>query len=184
MAYRIEGLQFAFCEMSNPSKLTAEDFAGWHSPSQSFEPISLGSMMAVKGSSSNWTEIFTTLPNNRILRIWFLYTNDGYKSLIDQILSTFKFLDQNQQTDNSSSCVNDSDCALAIANSWSDCSLIDTCEPIDYSLGKWIAVNQAWFSQQVQKCAPEVKACNPKPLNDKFSAVCSNLVCKKMASKL
>ena len=80
-------------------------------------------------------------------------------------------------------CKQDSECALIIDQSWTNCKLQDTCEPADYSQEKWIAVNQQSYSQVTWKNCPDRVAamCNPKPINDRFMGKCLNNMCQKVA---
>lgn len=88
LAFKIEGLEFAVCEMANEQRLTPEQFAKIHSPESQFTPMSLDNQSGVTA----YTEIFINSPQNKILRIWYRYSRREDKLIVDQILSTFKFL--------------------------------------------------------------------------------------------
>jgi hypothetical protein len=79
-------------------------------------------------------------------------------------------------------CQNDSDCTLVVKDSWGDCSLITACQPIDYSEEKWVAVNQEKYAASIRGCEIPAMMCDPKPLNDKFSAKCVSGSCRKEPS--
>ncbi len=83
------------------------------------------------------------------------------------------------------SCRDGSDCALVIQNSWFDCKLQNTCEPVDYSLSKWVAVNQQWYSQTNLESCPATRYppldCDPKPINDQYTSKCIRNHCQKTA---
>lgn len=77
------------------------------------------------------------------------------------------------------SCNLDSDCTLVVNNTWADCSLLNICQPIDYSLETWVAVNQERYAEAVQRCEITALACDPKPVNDRYSARCMGGFCQK-----
>lgn len=53
-----------------------------------------------------------TDPRNRVLHIYLNRDSQQYQETFDQILSTFQFLDQEQNADNSKVCLQDNDCTL------------------------------------------------------------------------
>ena len=83
------------------------------------------------------------------------------------------------------SCVTDEDCALVNKELGLSCCYAGTCQEIDYSEEKWIAVNSIWLRlSQEQKC-PSKEECGPAPLcavrikNNDFQAKCDAGICKK-----
>lgn len=81
-------------------------------------------------------------------------------------------------------CVQDEDCILVNKEREPDCCYINGCEPIDYSLDKYIAVNANWRDQQIQaSCKQDIGCpnCDPKPINDQYQAVCKNNRCEKVS---
>ena len=90
------------------------------------------------------------------------------------------------QDDNKDMCNNDSDCQLVMNGDWSKCNYSGACQPIDYSLKKWIAVNSAWFNKTLHKNCPDIDKigapqCFPKPINDNYTAKCFNHLCNKIS---
>lgn len=81
------------------------------------------------------------------------------------------------------SCQKNSDCSLQIQNSWSVCNLGENCQPIDYSQNLWIGVNNTWYQQtRTIHCPPDKypgRGCDPKPVNDQYSAQCIQNTCQK-----
>jgi hypothetical protein len=86
------------------------------------------------------------------------------------------------------SCSRDEDCQLVNKNHGFSCCWEGACEPIDYSLDKWIAVNNNWFSEQRAENCPTIDKCGPapmcasKPINENFEAQCVNNVCQKIST--
>lgn len=78
------------------------------------------------------------------------------------------------------SCQTDSDCALVVKDSWSDCSLIPICQPTDYSQERWVGVNQEEYTTRIQGCEIPAVMCDPMPINDKFTAKCVHTTCQKV----
>lgn len=81
------------------------------------------------------------------------------------------------------SCQQDSDCSLQIKDSWSNCNLGQSCQPVDYSEDQWIGVNNNWYQQTRDNNCPQSKypprGCDPKPVNDQYVAKCVQNTCVK-----
>ncbi len=82
-------------------------------------------------------------------------------------------------------CTSDSGCTLADSGRGFSCCWIGQCEALDYSLGRWIAVNKTWFDEgrasycpSAQDCGP-APGCLPKPINGNFTAGCVSGKCVK-----
>jgi hypothetical protein len=82
------------------------------------------------------------------------------------------------------SCIKDEDCTLVDEELAFSCCWAGACREINYSEGKWIAVNNDWFEQQrLRHCTAD---CGPAPLcavrvkNDNFTASCVEGMCKKL----
>jgi hypothetical protein len=84
------------------------------------------------------------------------------------------------------SCRTDDDCLLINEDLGFSCCWVGACEPIDYSLDKWIAVNKDWFAEQRATDCPPPEECGPAPMcavraiNENFRAQCMNSVCQKV----
>lgn len=100
-------------------------------------------------------------------------------SQTDQILSTFKFTDQNTTSTNQSSCQQDSDCVISDFN---PCPFTTKCE--DYSQTSYIGVNSKWLQDQNlgKMCMMVMAQCSQEQLtiNKHYSAKCINSVCQKV----
>jgi hypothetical protein len=83
------------------------------------------------------------------------------------------------------SCLIDDDCQLINKDLRFSCCWAGACEPIDYSLDTWIAVNKDWFAEQRATECPTPEDCGPAPMcavraiNENFRAQCINSVCHK-----
>lgn len=87
-------------------------------------------------------------------------------------------------TTSQDTCTTNSDCRIVLNNAWNDCALLNSCDPIDYSLDSWIAVNGGWFDSMTESKCPDLKlmgnpGCESKPVNDRFEAVCLSNKCMK-----
>lgn len=84
------------------------------------------------------------------------------------------------------SCGSDSDCQLANSARGLSCCYAGACDPADYSLEQWEAVNAAWYHSARSKYCPTPEQCGPapmclpKPLNDNYSAKCIAKECRKV----
>ncbi|MBI4226479.1 hypothetical protein HY612_05195 [Candidatus Roizmanbacteria bacterium] len=81
------------------------------------------------------------------------------------------------------SCDSNDDCLLINKDVGIDCCGSNKCQSIDYSQDKWIAVNIRWQLNQMQNYCPgdeKCSTCFPKPINNRFDAVCRNNLCKKV----
>ncbi len=84
-----------------------------------------------------------------------------------------------------SGCSQDRDCVLVDSDLFPTCCWSGACEPVDYSLEKWISVNLSWFSSMRDRLCPSVEKCggapncDPKPTNDGFKARCVSGSCEK-----
>lgn len=81
------------------------------------------------------------------------------------------------------SCEADADCILVDSGLGFRCCWAGACEQIDYTDGKWVAVNKGWFDRQriehcPQDCGP-APLCAVRVLNDNYTAVC-NGICEKV----
>lgn len=96
IGYTIEGLELAFCKMSNPDGLGIEDFAKKHTPNAKFESVSLNRHKGLKTTTGalqkSFTEFFINSPDKGLVRIWYRYGQGKYQTIASQILSTFEFL--------------------------------------------------------------------------------------------
>lgn len=111
-------------------------------------------------------------------------------AIFNQILSTLrfdsltpsKFLDQNQVSDN---CVRDSDCILINKDSNYGCNFSGECQPVDYSLDKWMSVNAGSQQEYIKNKCPDILKmgrpnCFPKPINDQYTSKCISNRCQKV----
>ncbi|HSB46369.1 MAG TPA: hypothetical protein VLD37_00005, partial [Candidatus Bilamarchaeum sp.] len=84
------------------------------------------------------------------------------------------------------SCQSDSDCVLVDSELGFRCCYAGQCEAVDYSLGKWTAVSSKWYSDGTSKYCPAPQdcgpapMCNPKPVNEDYSARCIAKECRKV----
>jgi len=85
------------------------------------------------------------------------------------------------------SCEGAEDCMLINKDLEYSCCWVGACDPIDYSLEKWIAVNKAWFDEGRLTSCPATQECGPAPLcviqavNVDFTAQCGvDQVCQKV----
>jgi hypothetical protein len=89
-------------------------------------------------------------------------------------------------TSSSSSCSADSDCVLADRDLGYSCCWAGRCEPIDYSLPKWMAVNAGWLADGKAKNCLAPDKCGPAPgcptriINASFAAACVSGACQKV----
>jgi len=92
----------------------------------------------------------------------------------------------NQQIENVSlSCEVDSDCVLADTSHNYDSCWAGACDEIDYSLDAYTAVNAESFSAFIQdryKECGSAPRCPSTVINNDFSAVCVQNLCKKIAA--
>ncbi len=81
------------------------------------------------------------------------------------------------------SCEADDDCILVDEELGFSCCWAGECGQIEYSLGKWIAVNKEWYESERRGHCPS--DCGPAPgcpvqlVNDSFTAMCSDNKCEK-----
>lgn len=83
------------------------------------------------------------------------------------------------------SCSADDECRLVNSELAFSCCWAGACEPMDYSLERWIAVNAQWYEgQREQHCPAD---CGPAPMcavrvvNDNYTAICQEGICEKTA---
>lgn len=86
------------------------------------------------------------------------------------------------------SCKSDNDCILINKEEQNICCGDDNCQPLDYSLEKWIAVNKTSYEETKKGlCANSAlltcRDCNPKAVNINFKASCKNAKCIKQPNK-
>jgi len=88
--------------------------------------------------------------------------------------------------DRNISCQSDQDCELANSDLGFQCCYAGACEPIDYSLDKWIAVNTDWYIAGRTSYCPAKEECGPAPgcaaqaKNLNYSAKCIARECRKV----
>lgn len=91
-----------------------------------------------------------------------------------------------QQFAPDTSCQTDGDCQLINKDFAYSCCYAGSCQGIDYSQDKWIAVNSNSFLLQQEQVCPTKDQCGPAPacpsymVNDKFAARCVSGVCQKL----
>ncbi len=96
---------------------------------------------------------------------------------------TFVSLTDLFQVSRETGCVQDSDCTLVDESLGFPCCWAGACAQINYSEGKWVAVNGTWYSAQRDEHCPS--DCGPAPgcpiriLNDSFEAICNQGMCEK-----
>lgn len=81
------------------------------------------------------------------------------------------------------SCTKDEDCLLINKEIGYDCCHTNGCQPINYSLDSWIAVNKKWYDErQKNKCITNKTCpnCNPKPINVNYRSACEEKTCVKI----
>lgn len=152
--------------------------------------ISLAAYLALQNQRPigplTWEECLKA-PNARITTSYpgTCYHPDGRS--VEQPLSEEEKRDLQPPVDNS--CATDDDCTLINQEANYGCNLKIQCEPQDYSLDQWIAVNgQAYASRQkdfVDKNCPDIYSmgapnCFPRPVNSSFQAKCLNGFCQKV----
>ncbi|MFP3910230.1 MAG: hypothetical protein ACLFVX_10285 [Archaeoglobaceae archaeon] len=89
----------------------------------------------------------------------------------------------------STDCEVDEDCVLVDRQlNYSSC-WPGACEEVDYSLPKYVAVNEKSFKDFKEKVGPPEDECGPQPLcpiriiNDNFTARCIDNTCKKVPNE-
>lgn len=88
------------------------------------------------------------------------------------------------------SCQTHHDCQLINQDLGFSCGWLGVCDQADYSLEKWIGVNKNWLNQEREKnCPPQDECgarptCNPKLINDNFTAKCVSGLCQKVAKQV
>lgn len=101
----------------------------------------------------------------------------------DGITFTERVVMEESTIDTNSSCQRDENCQLinqdlGFSYCWTGC------DRIDYFLAKWIAVNREWYAEQRAKNRPKTcgpaPMCNPRPIDDNFTAQCTNGRCQKV----
>src|SRR4029077_1339644 len=85
-------------------------------------------------------------------------------------------------------CSINNDCLLIDKSYGFRCCHSGACDPIDYALDKWIAVNKLWFKEMRERNCPPLNKCEEgidcalPPINDRFTSECINKICKKIGS--
>ena len=87
------------------------------------------------------------------------------------------------------SCTSDSGCGLVNSAYGFGCCYAGACEPVDYSLEGWEAVNAEWHQSASAKYCPTTEQCGPapmclpRPVNENYSAKCIAKECRKVPLK-
>lgn len=83
-------------------------------------------------------------------------------------------------------CGSDNDCVLMNRDLGLGCCWAGACQPVDYSLTNWMAVNKSWIEGLKAENCPSREECGPAPMcpirliNDSFEARCVSGACQKV----
>lgn len=94
IGFKIKGLELGSCKISKDLLPSLDGVKAYQTNGEHAKKTFAGrSAIEVKFEGGNFIEIYVEHLNSGVLRVWYRYGSDPYKSTAENMLSTFQFLD-------------------------------------------------------------------------------------------